>query len=651
MNSIKELLRTQWKLIAFVAIIAFILGLVLRPAPEANSHDHGSESQASSYTCSMHPQIRQPEPGKCPICAMDLIPVVEESGNEQIGERQLYLSNTAKKLANVQITPVVRKNVSNMVSLYGKIAVDETRSKSITAWAPGRIEKLFVNYTGAFVKKGDPLVELYSPELLVAQQEYLNALNSPASSLLNIEDIKRKFALWGITDDQLDEIKSRGTATELMTIYAPISGIVLNRAKNEGEYAKTGSLLYDIADLSSVWIYLDAYEKDIPRIAEGQKISFTAEAMPGQHFSGEVDFIEPVLDAKSRTVKVRAVAQNPNNDLKPGLLVTAKLEASSKSSSPLVIPSSAPLVTGKRAVVYVAVPGKEGVFEGREIILGERSGEYYVVGSGLNEGEMVVTNGAFKIDSEMQLLAKKSMMSPDGGSAPMQHNHGGQSMDSPQTASTDLEHDSHSAALQQVGAEKSQDPHAGHKLASKKSQISNSHDGMNETNAEMDRSAHSSEAVISANFVNSLDGIYLAYFDVQDALSHDRTDKLLKPAKAFLKNLKKVKAKELDSHAGHWDKLSTSMQLAAEKISSSSNIGIARSEFKKLSDALIQTAEMFGASEKVAAKQYHCPMAFNNAGADWLSNKNDVENPYFGDAMFSCGSQVKTFAETKGGEK
>ena len=639
MNSIRKLFKTQWKLIAVVSIAAFVLGLMLRPSSDTNSHDEASHNQATTWTCSMHPQIRQPEQGKCPICAMDLIPVVEETGAEELGERQLRLSKTAMTLANVQTSLVERKHVPTAVSLFGKIAIDETRLKSITAWAPGRIEKMHVDYTGAFVNKGDPLVELYSPELFIAQQEYLNALTSSAAPLLNIDDIKRKFALRGILDEQLDEIEKRGTASERMTIYAPISGVVLKRAKSEGQYAQTGSLFYDIADLSSIWIYLDAYEKDLPWITDGQKIDFSTEALPGKTFSGTVDFIEPILDPQSRTVKVRALAPNPGNLLKPGLLVSATISAGLTGKIPLVIPASAPLITGKRAVVYVAVPKKQGVFEGREIGLGERSGDYFVVNDGLSEGDVVVTNGAFKIDSEMQLLAKKSMMSPDGGSAPMQHNHGGETMQSPASSSKEsmsASHDSHDLSRKQIEMNDSEKDHSAHQMKTGES--------------EMDHSAPTT-APTSIEFIESLNGIYIAYFDIQDALSHDKADKAKKPIKAFLKDLKKVKKSALSAHVSHWDNLSTSMESAAKQLSSAGNISIARAEFKKLSDALIQAAEMFGISEDLGLKQYHCPMAFNNTGADWLSQKDTVENPYFGDAMFSCGSRVKTFSETKGDKK
>ena len=242
----------------------------------------------------MHPQIRQPDPGKCPICAMDLIPMVKDEGSDELGERQLKLSSTAIKLANVQTSRIERKSISKPVSLYGKITVDERRQKTITAWAPGWIERLYVDYTGAAVQKGDPLIDIYSAELFVAQQEYLNALNRD-SSLLNLVDIKKKFELWGITERQLAELEQRGVAAERMTIYSPISGVVLQKSVSQGDYVKTGSVLYEMADFDSVWIYLDAYEQDVPKLKTGQSITFVAQAIPGRTFEGRINFIDPTF--------------------------------------------------------------------------------------------------------------------------------------------------------------------------------------------------------------------------------------------------------------------------------------------------------------------------------------------------------------------
>ena len=202
-----------------------------------------------------------------------------------------------------------------------------------------------------------------------------------------------------------------------MTVNSPLGGVVIEKNAVEGMYVDTGMMLYSIADLSSVWVKLDVYESDLQWIRLGQRVDFTSEAWPGDIFAGKVSFIDPVLNNMTRTVKVRVNAPNPGGKLKPDMFVRSVLRAGIGGTAqglPLVIPASAPLLTGKRAVVYVAVPGKEATYEGREVELGPRAGDFYEVKQGLSEGEMIVVNGAFKIDSAVQILARPSMMNPGG---------------------------------------------------------------------------------------------------------------------------------------------------------------------------------------------------------------------------------------------
>ena len=423
------------------------------PAPGAEQ-EQASQEETKLWTCSMHPQIRLPQPGKCPICGMDLIPLKTQSGDQSKSAatlRELRLSPYAEKLAEIQVHPVERRPVAHDVRMVGKIQYDETRLANITAWVPGRIDKLYVDFTGTVVDKGDPMASIYSPELLAAQQELIQSVRAARqvrrSSLdtirktaqATIEASRDKLRLWGLTPRQIDETLSRGTPSDHITIMSPLSGVVVHKDLLEGAYVKTGTPIYTVADLSSVWVKLDAYESDLVWIRKGQKVSFETEAYPGEVFSGTVDFIDPFLNEKTRTVKVRLNAPNPNGKLKPEMFVRAELHASLSGdgeaegsptdgvAAPLVIPASAPLITGKRAVVYVAVPEEPGVYEGREIVLGPRAGDHYLVRNGLKEGELIVTHGNFKIDSALQILAKPSMMNPDGniGSGGHDHGHGG----------------------------------------------------------------------------------------------------------------------------------------------------------------------------------------------------------------------------------
>jgi len=450
-----------------------------------------AEKDVLFWTCSMHPQIRQPGPGKCPICHMDLVPVRKAAGSVA-GTRTLTTTPEAAALMGVQTSPVERRFVTAEVRLVGKVTYDETRVRYLTAWVAGRLDRLYVDYTGVEVRKGDHMVSLYSPELVSAQEELLQALKAEvelsASDIPTIREsatataaaARKKLQLLGLKEEQVQEIVKRGSPTTQVTIYAPLGGTVIEKNGAEGMYVEVGTRIYTIADLSKVWVKLDAYESDLVWLRYGQKVTFTTEASPGETFQGWIAFIDPIVDDKTRTVKVRVNVPNAERKLKPEMFVRGLVRASVAASGrvmdpdlagkwicpmhpeivkdkagqcdicgmdlvtsealgylpavpkeeerPLVIPVSAALVTGVRAVVYVEDPkASEPTFEGREIVLGPRAGDYYVVRLGLEEGELVVTRGSFKIDSALQIQAKPSMMNPEGGGAAGGgHHHGGQ---------------------------------------------------------------------------------------------------------------------------------------------------------------------------------------------------------------------------------
>lgn len=441
----------KWAALAALGV-AFFLGYALRSpetgddgalAPGVEDHRHGAEeSQKPSpmvWTCSMHPQIQLPNPGQCPICGMELIPLETGGGTEDEarGLRELTLTPAARKLAEVRVQAAERRPVSVRVRMVGKIAYDERRMASITAWVPGRLERLHVDFTGAEVREGAPMVTLYSPELYAAQSELIQAIRAHrqlqdsrletlrTTAAQAVQSAKEKLHLWGLSAAQIDAVVQRGAPSSHVTLHAPMGGTVVHKSGIEGAYVKTGAEIYTIADLSHVWVNLEAYESDLPWIRRGDTVAFRVKSMPGKVFQGQVAFVDPYLDEKTRTVQVRLDAPNPGGRLKPGVFVEAELEAGwAGETPPLVIPASAPLITGRRAVVYVADPENEGTYEGREIVLGPRAGDFYVVRRGLTEGEQVVVQGNFKIDSAVQILARPSMMSPEGGAAAPVHHHG-----------------------------------------------------------------------------------------------------------------------------------------------------------------------------------------------------------------------------------
>jgi len=632
-----------WNSFIIVLIIAaaFVVGYAVRgyrvTAPPDTGHDHVSEMGQSEttqwWTCSMHPQIHQPKPGKCPICFMDLIPVTSESGD--IGERQISFSQAAIKLMEIETTPIERKFVDAEIRLVGKVDYDETRVKNITAWVPGRIDRLYVDFTGITVSKGDHMVDLYSPELISAQAELLQALKAAGNvrtatselvtrtTLATLDASREKLRLLGLNDEQIGKIESSGKSVTHITIYSPMGGVVIHKNAAEGLYVETGTQIYQVADLSQLWVMLDAYESDLPWIRYGQDVNFTAEAYPGEVFKGKISFIDPVLNDMTRTVKLRVNVENADSKLKPGMFVRAtvrsgvaeggrimdpdmagkwicpmhpavvKTEAGScdicgmdlvtteslgyvvdtPNEAPLVIPASAPLITGTRAVVYVRLPDKEKpTFEGRQVTLGPRAGEHYLVKEGLAEGELVVTKGNFKIDSALQIQAKPSMMSAE---------------------------------------------------SSPKDKV----------------------LEVSDEFRGQIWVIVKKYLSLHEALAADNKEDAVKAAKSAIESLSQVNMNLLSGESHDvWMDRSAKISKALNAIQQAADINAARKAFETLSNESIAVVERFGIPETQQLYRIHCPMAFNKKGADWLQADKEIRNPYFGASMLKCGEIVKTIS-------
>ena len=377
----------------------------------AEIHDHAAEGH-DVWTCSMHPQIRKDEPGDCPICGMDLIPLLKSDA--VMDDQAIEMSESALKLAEVQTSVVTRGNVSKEVRLYGKIQADERLLKTQTAHIPGRIEQLLVNVTGENVKKGQLIAKVYSPELLTAQKELLEALEMADKYPAMLDAAREKLRLWKLSDQQIVDIEKSGKVTTVFDVFATTSGIVANRKVNTGDYVSTGDVLFETTDLSRVWALFDAYESDLSWISPGQNLEFTAQAIPGKTFSGKVTFIDPVVDASSRITKVRVEVSNPGLKFKPEMFVNGIIQSKQEGSGDqLIIPQSAVLWTGTRSIVYVKLPGADHpTFKMREITLGSSMKDTYVVMDGLAEGEEIVTNGTFSVDAAAQLAGKTSMMNP-----------------------------------------------------------------------------------------------------------------------------------------------------------------------------------------------------------------------------------------------
>ncbi|MDR1632454.1 MAG: efflux RND transporter periplasmic adaptor subunit [Dysgonamonadaceae bacterium] len=401
----------------YILILAagIVIGRLIFGGHSQHNHptEQVSENQAQTWTCSMHPQIRQDHPGKCPICAMDLIPLKTAGTNsENIAPDAIQMSEEAVALANIQTTVAGRATPVKEIHMYGIIKPNERLLRSLVSQVNGRIETLSVNFAGETVREGQVIAKIYSPDLLNAQQELLEAKKMETTQPALLNAAREKLRHWKLSDRQIAEIEQTGKVSPVTNIHANASGIVIDKKVEQGDYISQGGVLFDLVDLSSIWALFDAYESDLPYLKIGDKVEYTLQTLPGKTFSGKISFIDPILDKTTRTAKIRVETANPGLELKPEMYANAIVKADLKhNKNEIVIPKTAILWTGKRSIVYIKQPDTDlPVFKLREIDLGTSLGEAYVVLSGLSDGEEIVTNGAFVIDASAQLEGKPSMM-------------------------------------------------------------------------------------------------------------------------------------------------------------------------------------------------------------------------------------------------
>ena len=545
------------------------------------------------WTCSMHPQIMQPEAGDCPICGMDLIPA--ESSAEGLMADQFKLTENAMALANIQTSIVGNsKTTDNSFGLSGKIVQNEEANTVQVSYFSGRIVRLNVSFTGEKVQKGQVLATVYSPELYAAQQELITAKSLKEEQPALYNAVRNKLKLWKLSENQINEIETSGIVKENIPIYATVSGTVTEKLVAQGEVVKQGQPLLKIADLSTVWASFDIYENQLNQFKKGQEILITTNL--SNEIAAKVAFIDPVLDTKTRTVKLRAVLNNTKNIFKPGMFVEGKIKEISSSGAPrLTIPTSAVLWTGARSVVYLKATADAPIFEMKEIKLGNRVGDAYEILEGLSIGDEIVTNGTFTVDAAAQLQGKKSMMNMSG-------------------VKTTTGHEGH------LGMD-------------------------NKTSAENENHSNKNERMkVSVEFQNQLKSVFNEYIKLKDALVKDDSKSVVAESKKLLDNISKVEMKLLNSGEihKHWMSLEKEIKMATVSISKTSDLKEQRSHFKDLTTYLTNAIEVFGINEKVYSQ--FCPMANNNKGAYWLSKEEKVFNPYYGEAMLTCG-EIKQVIE------
>lgn len=393
-----------------------ILGLLIGRWTSSGSSSGGADTSAVSaetvWTCSMHPQIRQNEPGLCPLCGMDLIPADDDVGDSGLPADALRMSPTAMQLASVHTQVVQRGGVTKDIRLSGKVTLDPKVAFTQNAHVPGRIETFYVNTIGEYVEKGQKIAVLSSPELLSAQQELLSAYQNRDLQPGVFEAVKSKLRLWKIEDAQIQEILQGGKPIEPFPVYANQSGYLIKKNVEAGDYVERGSALFDISRLNSLWGVFDVYEKDAGFIRKGMKIEYTLPSMPGKKFESVVDFVSPILNPDTRTLSARILISNPNLDFKPEMLINGMVSSGmSAGEDQIIIPKSAVMWTGKHSVVYVKHSSDDHIgFQMRPVVLGPSLGDAYVVEEGLQEGEEIVVEGTFSVDAAAQLANKPSMM-------------------------------------------------------------------------------------------------------------------------------------------------------------------------------------------------------------------------------------------------
>ncbi|HAE30520.1 MAG TPA: efflux RND transporter periplasmic adaptor subunit, partial [Flavobacteriales bacterium] len=559
----------------YIALGTLVIGLLLGWAmfggasqKEANEEKH-EHSKNTIWTCSMHPQIRQNEPGQCPLCGMDLIPLSDE-GNSEDNPMEIKMSPTAMQLANVQTSIITKRKPIKEVRMNGKIKADERNVTSQSSHIPGRIEKLMVSFTGESVQKGQVLAYIYSPELVTAQEELFEAQKIKETQPGLYQAAVEKLKNWKLTEKQINQILEGGVVQEQFPILADVSGIVLNKKVNLGDYIKKGQTIYEVANLSKVWVLFDVYESDIPWVKSGDNVQFTVQSIPGETFKGKISFIDPVINPKTRVASARVEISNPGMRLKPDMFVLGTIESPiHNEKEALIVPKSAVMWTGERSVVYTKITNAKGIsFMMKEVTLGPALGDSYVIKSGLEPGEEIATNGTFSIDAAAQLAGKPSMMNPEGGVVMTGHNHGG-----------------------------------------------------GNTPQNTDHSSHSKNITISSKAKEELNPLFNEYFKLKNALVDDNLDKAVSASKDMGVLLSKVNMGVFTGEAHNvWMKHSSVLEKELRKAGSTNEIGKMRVLFKNISDQMIMLIKTFGGIEQPVFVDY-CPMANNDQGAEWLSTE------------------------------
>ncbi len=575
MNWIKNNIRLS---LAVVLALGLGIGWFLAREGEENKPKASSQTKQGEeiWTCSMHPQIRKNEPGDCPICGMDLIPLKETGAS--LDPNSLELSKEAIALAKVETIRLQKKKARGTFELNGKIKVNSEYSFVQSSHLEGRIEEMYVQYPGEKVKAGQVIARVYAPDLLSAREELQIAYENRDKRPEFYEATRQKLKAWKLSEQDIDDLIQSTKNTNSFPIRAEKEAVVLNLITQEGDYLKSGQALYKAADLKHLWASFELYESQIAYIRKGDSISFRLEAYPGEERRGEIYYIDPFIDPKTRVAEARVQLNNPDEKLKPEMFLKGRL-VFTQAEEQLMVPASAVLWTGKRSLVYLAQRSSNGqIFQAQEVELGPLLGDAYPVLKGLKEGQEIVKEGAFSVDAAAQLAGKRSMMNSSSK---------GQS-------STATKHAHDHSTLHPSGTEKIK---------------------------------------LKAEASRQFEIILAEYLKLKEALVED------KPALAqkigaenaekwntLVAALPKTKDQYLRNSLSHW-----------QSIAEHSNLDLQREAFAEISKAIAYSLEEFQWSSDQSYYLQYCPMAFDFKGANWISSEEEIRNPYFGASMLSCG--------------
>jgi Cu(I)/Ag(I) efflux system membrane fusion protein len=562
----------------------FLGGDVTSPSLEGHGGEgHQLEKNKSGlWTCSMHPQVQASEPGACPFCGMDLIPVATD--DEGSNPQALKMSSAAMALANIQ-TSIVGEGSSNAtISLNGRVRIDTRKVNVQTSHFAARIEKLYKNFEGETIRKGDKVAALYSPQFVTAQEELIEAKKMESTNPVLLEAARRKLHHWKLTMEQILEIERSSKPMINFDLRSDYDGVISKKMVNAGDHLREGGMLFEITDLSKVWAVFEVYEKDLQSLKTGQSISYSTRANPNQIFQGKISFIEPILNASKRVIEARVDVDNPQGLLKPDMFLKGNIGLG-ESKSQILVPKSAVLWTGERSIVYLKTIDESGTyFQLREVKLGNNVGENYEILDGLMIGDEVVTNGAFTLDAEAQLKGKVSMMNPSGVKSNTKKKEG---------------------SFEEIVLPIVQD----------------------------------FTSSVDASFQKQLNALTQEYINLKTAMVKGEAKTIKSSAEKVTKALSQVDMKlaKGEGHM-HWMSLLAPLQSGLEKIELSNERDVQRLEFINISNAVINAVQSFGIQNEGPLYVQFCPMANGNKGANWISLEENIVNPYFGDAMLTCGS-------------